>query len=133
MNVKPAHVILVASILILLSLFSLIDTGINVQAAALNSNYEGFADGGARFVMYYADWCGHCQKAKPMFEGLIKSGGYKGAKFEMVSPEKEPEKAKGLDIQGFPTFILHKGDGSNVPYEGPREEAGIKSFLDSNM
>jgi len=89
------------------------------------------------FTMYYADWCGHCKKAKPEFEGLIKKGPItvngKKCNFQMVSPEKEPSKAKGKPIRGFPTFLLDTPDGQTVEYRGERNTEGYLKFINETL
>jgi thiol-disulfide isomerase/thioredoxin len=89
------------------------------------------------FTMYYADWCPHCQSVKPEFEELIKKGdvevGGKKCKIQMVSPEKEPEAAKGKDIKGFPTFLLESAEGQVFEYKGERNTAGYLAFINEKL
>ena len=89
------------------------------------------------FTMYYADWCGHCQQAKPAFTEFAASGkikiGEQDCIVRMVSPEKEPEKAKGKTIKGFPTFLLETTDGKVVEYTGERNVDGYTAFLNTNL
>lgn len=85
------------------------------------------------FTMYYADWCGHCKNAKPDFEKLVAKGqvdvGGKKCNVRMVSPEKEPELAKGKPIKGFPTFLLEMPDGTVTEYKGERSTPGYLEFI----
>ena len=89
------------------------------------------------FTMYYADWCGHCKTAKPAFEEMMKKGPIdvngKKCQIRMVSPEKEPEKAKGKPIRGFPTFLMETPDGKTVEYRGPREPNGYLEFINKTL
>ena len=93
---------------------------------------EGFtAD--ATFYMFGVDWCPHCVSAKPEFEALGPTAtiGGKTVHCVYVNPEKEPEKAKGFEIDGYPTLILQKADGSLQKHGGPRTQAGFLEFLQS--
>lgn len=70
---------------------------------------------------------------KPSFaefaaDGVIDVGGKKIA-VEMVQPEKEPEKAKGVNVKGFPTFLYSDAAGKVVEYEGPRSPDGWLAFI----
>ena len=101
---------------------------------------QGFQSGapdGTTFTMYYADWCGHCQTAKPEFTEFAKQGilkiGNENCKIRMISPEKEPEAAKGKNIKGFPSFLLETADGKTVEYTGERNTAGYMAFLNANL
>ena len=89
------------------------------------------------FTMYYADWCGHCKTAKPGFEKLKSSGPVivngKKCEFQMVSPEKEPEKAKGKPVRGFPTFLLESPDGQIVEYKGSRDSDAYLKFINDTL
>ena len=89
------------------------------------------------FTMYYADWCGHCKRAKPEFQEMIKKGpiDVNGTKchIRMVSPEKEPDAAKGKPIRGFPTFLLETPDGKIQEYRGERSTPNYLAFINQML
>ena len=95
---------------------------------------EGFAsgDGKTTFTMYYADWCPHCKSVKPSF-GEFAGQGAKNINgkpiFISMVEEKEVDKANAPKIDGYPTFILQKSDGTTMTYEGERTPDGWTSFL----
>lgn len=89
------------------------------------------------FTMYYADWCPHCQTAKPEFSELVKKGeikvGETRCKIRMIQPEEQPEEAKGKPFRGFPTFLLETTDGQFVEYKGERNTQGYLEFLNQEL
>jgi thiol-disulfide isomerase/thioredoxin len=89
------------------------------------------------FTMYYADWCPHCQTAKPDFSALVEKGdvvvGSKRCAIRMVNSEKEAEKMKGKDVKGFPTFLLETTEGETVEYKGPRSTDGYLKFINEKL
>ena len=122
----------VLSVLVLLAMYGL---GVNFNRKLL----QGFQSAPAMntFTMYYADWCGHCQAAKPSFtefanQGTITVGNTKCA-IRMISPETDPEAAKGKQIKGYPSFLLETVDGETVEYTGERNVDGYMSFLNSTL
>jgi len=88
------------------------------------------------FTMYYADWCGHCKKAKPDFEQFMAKSpvDINGTPcvIRMISPEKQPEEAK-RKLNGFPTFMLDTTDGQTVEYKGERTMDGYLKFLNDTL
>ena len=123
------HFMVLAVVILALVFVHLISRGQEVVG------YEGFEGSGARFVMYYADWCPHCQSVKPAFTDFVSSGftaGDKKVAIEMVEEKQIPADVKS-GIQGYPTFTLYKADGSTVDYSGPREVSAMKDFLQQNM
>ena len=93
--------------------------------------------GDATFTMYYADWCGHCKTAKPAFEKMASSGPVivngKKCTLQLVSPEKEPEKAKDKPIRGFPTFLFESPEGQVVEYKGERNTDAYLKFINETL
>jgi thiol-disulfide isomerase/thioredoxin len=105
----------------------------------LGSIREAFQNlqGADTFTLYYADWCPHCQSVKPAFEEFAKNGfvtvAGKNVKVQMVQPEKEPEKAAGKPIKGYPTFLLETAQGKTVEYQGERTPSGYLEFLNKQL
>lgn len=91
------------------------------------------------FTMYYADWCPHCQAAKPEFKELVEKGyigeGAARCKVKMVGLEENPEemKAAGDKIKGFPTFMLETPGGQTYEYQGERNTAGYLAFINEKL
>jgi thiol-disulfide isomerase/thioredoxin len=124
-------------VLSLLGLIVMYGFGIKFNNPTVLQGFQGGAPAMNTFTMYYADWCGHCQQAKPGFTEFAAGGkikvGQNDCVIRMVSPEKEPEKAKGKTIKGFPTFLLETADGKVVEYTGERNTDGYMAFLNSNL
>lgn len=94
---------------------------------------EGFSNDAANptFVMYYADWCPHCQTAKPELEKLGTKQTIGGTTVQIQKMEEKdiPEAVKP-NIRGYPTIQLLNPDGSvKADYEGERTAAGFLEFL----
>lgn len=111
-----------------------------ILAALLLMKYgysnEGFQGGTDKFVMYYADWCPHCQSVKPAFKEWSKKGSVqingKTVFVEMVE-EKEKDKMAGKPIRGYPTFLLETSGGKFKEFEGDRSPSGWESWIKSNL
>ena len=103
---------------------------------------QGFQGGGPApdvptFTMFYADWCGHCKKAKPDFVEFMGDGtktiGDKTVKIEMVNADSGNPKVEAFQVKGYPTFCLQTTDGKVTEYKGKRETAGYLEFLNSSL
>lgn len=98
---------------------------------------QGFGDYGqtnekGTFTMYYADWCPHCQTAKPLFKEFMESGtkNINGilVKMRMIE-EKDIQKGVDPDIKGYPSFLYSDAAGKTVEFDGPRTAQGFEAFL----
>jgi len=86
--------------------------------------------------MYYADWCGHCQRTKPEFAklGSTMTIGEKLVKIVSVNADKDPEALKGKEIRGYPTIHLYGPKGNLVQeYSGERNKTGFEQFLNQHV
>jgi thiol-disulfide isomerase/thioredoxin len=94
--------------------------------------------GNYEFVMYYADWCPHCQTAKPEFGalGATKTIDGRVVAIRAVNPESAPEavKTSAGEIGGYPTFHLYDPEGRLLEeYKGERNTAGFLQFLEEKV
>jgi len=79
------------------------------------------------FVLFYAEWCGHCTKLMPTWDAFIKK--YKDNKsisFKKISCVKHPNICSAF-VKGYPTLILFN-DGKK--YEYTKREKNEKEFKD---
>ena len=96
----------------------------------------------AEFIMYYADWCPHCKTCKPDFDtfsgnGTIVVGGQdvvvKAYESTADAAKLQEAKARGVKIEGFPTFVLTTTDGSVYKHEGARKSDEYLKFLNEKL
>lgn len=130
--INTKYMMVIGIIIIVLVFIHLIARGQDVPL----DGFEGFqGSSGPRFVMYYADWCPHCQSVKPAFQEFVSSGFSDAGKkvaVEMVEEKSIPADVKST-IQGYPTFVLYKADGSTMEYHGARDVSAMKDFIGQNM
>lgn len=105
------------------------------QNAVTNSGGGGTSV--KKLVLYYAPWCGHCQKLKPTWAQLESSYdgkvlGGQTIKIEKVNGDDDKETVQALNINGFPTIVLYKDDGDKLMYNGDRSFKDLVTFLNTN-
>lgn len=130
----------VLTILAVVAYFAVKKSGFMVK-----QGFQNPVDGKHEFIMFYANWCPHCKTALPDFETFAESGitvngqNVKMSKYDNASESAEDKKAfddikaKGVEIKGFPTFILVTADGKTVEYKGERSITGYTKFLNEQL
>jgi thiol-disulfide isomerase/thioredoxin len=82
--------------------------------------------------MYYAEWCGHCKRAKPEFEKLSQNyqGKVKILAINAESPENK-DLVKSQNIEGFPTIRYYPSglSGKYDEYIGSRTYSDFVQYL----
>jgi len=134
-------IFLVIALIIVLAIFRPaspflnLGVGFNAHIGELRGSFEFEAfdnQNGPTFVMYYAQWCGHCKTAKPQFQQLMDN--YKGSvKLMMVDCEapENKELVQSQGIKGFPTLRYYSGGISEnfQEYNGGRTYGDFTQFL----
>jgi len=85
------------------------------------------------FRMFGVHWCGHCTRAKPIFES-INVNGLEKKYIDCEKGENETIVNKFKDmIKGYPTFILSKENSNPVtfPQDKDRTRESIEDWLSS--
>ena len=144
-NYKFIGILLIAALFILAAYYVFK----NFVKPKLNPNYvenrefsptaqgEGEAEGVADLYMFKVDWCPHCKKALPVWEGLAEEyqgkniNGYK-MNFILVDGEADPETADKYNVKGYPTIKLVK-DNQIIEYDAKPDHDTILQFLNSTL
>ena len=84
--------------------------------------------GSLKILKFEADWCGPCQKMKPIFSTVSKEFGASVA-FESIDVDKQPRLAETYKVELLPTVIAVK-DGKVVGRStGFMNAAKLKGFI----
>lgn len=67
-------------------------------------NFDENIKDGIKFVAFTADWCGYCQKQKPVLKEIADQNIWIGE----VNPDNSPSLVQRYGIAAFPAFLLFK-------------------------
>ena len=91
------------------------------------------------FVMFFTDWCHHCQSAKPELKKLedklnSSNNNVNNVKVNIIRVNCEEEKslAKKYEIAGYPTFKLITANGVEEYNQGP-DHKQMLNYLQNNV
>jgi protein disulfide-isomerase A1 len=106
------------------------------ELVGLNFEEVVFDDSKDVFVEFYASWCGHCKRLKPIWENLGEK--YAAIKDRLVIAKMEAQDndlppTVPFRIAGFPT-LKFKPAGSKdfIDYEGDRSFESLVSFVEEH-
>ena len=127
--------LLVAILLVLYFVYNkyLVKEGFEVEPAKVEEEIGE----GKNLLMFYADWCGHCKKLKPVWDELAEeingdeTNGCKMMKINCSTPDEEPSQKEIMQkyqVSGYPTIKLVE-NGNVTDFEGERSKEGIMHFL----
>jgi thioredoxin-like negative regulator of GroEL len=109
---------------------------IKVSSPQTVSNFNTHTKKGYWIVLYYADWCPHCQMMKPewnKFVDQMKSNrDINVAEIESQYLDKVDPSHK-TNIQGFPSIISCNNGKKITDFSGPRTSQEITSFANNNV
>ena len=87
---------------------------------------------GKQAVLFYADWCGHCKKLKPIWDETAKEINVDGTKMIKVNcgdgTDSDKKTMEKYSIDGYPTIIIFN-DGEPTPYTGKRTKDDLKEIF----
>jgi thiol-disulfide isomerase/thioredoxin len=91
------------------------------------------------YVLFYADWCGHCKKLKPIWEEFkndSKDKGFMVSSFDCSKGSEDPnigELTGRFGVKGFPTVHYFLNGVHTGQYEGERNLEALKRHSEHNM
>ena len=94
-----------------------------------DSMIGGGNNDGPEVYLFKAEWCGHCNSFKPVWNEL--NDKYK-SKYNFVTfdSDKNKKEMQQWQIKGFPTIMLKNKDGQVVEFRGSRDIETLSMFLD---
>jgi thiol-disulfide isomerase/thioredoxin len=87
---------------------------------------------GTKLVLFYADWCGHCKKIKPIWDETAASVNKEENKMIKVNcgegSAADEEVMKKYNIEGYPTIIKFI-NGKPFEYKGDRDSDSFRDVF----
>lgn len=121
--------------LFLLVILKITSESVNGFGYDYGFSLEGFATAQpvGDFLIVKAEWCGHCQRAKPEFEKLVQMGALpiksgEVLKIRILDSDVDKEEVSKLGVRGFPT-LMARIKGKTYEYPGERTAEGVKQYL----
>lgn len=88
-------------------------------------NFEENIKNGIKLVAFTADWCGFCQKQKPILKEISENNIWIGE----VNPDKNPSLVYKYGISAFPAFLLFKDGKVIANFAGYRTKYELLNTL----
>ncbi len=85
-------------------------------------------------IMFFADWCGHCVRAKPIFHNIAEMN-MLNSSFATVDCSDRNEHYPNVKniCKGYPTFVKYKNGKREKTYEGSSSDPeSLFQFLSSH-
>lgn len=80
-------------------------------------------------VLYYANWCGHCQHMKPEWEKTVNNlKNNKNLNIAEVESESMQHMNPKVEIMGFPSLKMYNNGKQQAEFEGQRTADVIEEF-----
>lgn len=127
---------LVILLIILIVLYFVYDKFLKEGMANSNEitsdDVDGHVKSGTKLVLFYADWCGHCKKIKPVWEETSSEVNDEELKMIKVNcgegTSADQKIMKKYSIDGYPTIIKFV-NGKAQLYQGERDVESFKEAL----
>ena len=85
-----------------------------------------------KLVMFYADWCGHCRKLKPVWDEAAADVNKEDTKMIKINcgngTDDDEKLMKKYNIQGYPTIIKFI-NGKPSEYQGDRDADSFREMF----
>ena len=119
-------------LLLLLGYVTIIEAGSSTIVDLTENNFNTYIE---RYpyvmIVFYAPWCGHCQKFEPIFKKVAEEM-KRSTAFARVDVTKQKKIAKRYQINGFPTlkwFVQGNVDVS-IRHAIPREKDALVQWIE---
>jgi thiol-disulfide isomerase/thioredoxin len=91
----------------------------------------------AKVMVFTADWCPHCKRAKPEWEKFVETnngkiiGNYQIVTETVDCSDGENPKIQQYSIDGYPTLFLLKDENQRISFDAKITEENLNGFINS--
>ncbi|KAH0566889.1 thioredoxin domain-containing protein 5 homolog [Cotesia glomerata] len=89
------------------------------------------------FIMFYAPWCGHCQRLAPTWETLaemLNEEEDSRVKIAKVDCTTDSSICSEHDVTGYPTLKFFKaGENNGIKFRGTRDLPSLTAFINEQL
>jgi thiol-disulfide isomerase/thioredoxin len=119
-------------LIILVVLYFVYDKFLKEGFETQSGNLEDQLNSGTKLVLFYADWCGHCKKIKPVWDETAKEVNVDEVKMIKVNcgegTDEDQRIMKKYSIDGYPTIIKFVNGKASL-YQGERDSDSFKEMF----
>ena len=126
-RVLTVELLTIILILILISLFTYIDSRQFMLEGFTGSNQDTDKKIRKKLICFHAEWCGHCKRMMPEWKKFKQE--YPDHCEDYEDKDITDEQREKYGVNGYPTIIVEETDGVVKPYEGERTYAAFKKCL----
>jgi protein disulfide-isomerase-like protein len=84
-------------------------------------------------MLFYADWCGHCNNFMPTFDKFSNNVNKSKVNIIKFNADNEQRYVRSFNIEGFPTLLLHEPKSNKfINYSGDRSIGDLVKFVNEN-
>jgi thiol-disulfide isomerase/thioredoxin len=84
-------------------------------------------------MLFFADWCPHCKKVKPIWENLRDKLDGKNIVFKEIDCSNDNPLKDKYTISGYPTFILINKNNKPVYFDGNPTQENLEAFIQNSI
>lgn len=112
-----------------------------IQELDTKEAMTGSSNNEAEIIFFFADWCPHCTKAKPIVDELKskynnRTINNKKVSFKYIDCSVETQDMKRdmekYDVESFPTIVIQNGD-KVTKFEDKVEAEALSEFIEKNI
>ena len=113
MTLHNKLIIIVIVLIIILLILPYLNKGSYFSAvtptdySSANENNQNNQNNNTIVLIFFADWCGYCKKAKPTFDKLAND--YPN-KVQLIDSDKNKDLLSKYSVKSFPTIMTNTGD-----------------------
>lgn len=138
MNIFVGLMVIIGVIFAMVVIISFVSAKVKSDDKMIKEKYADNTtdDSKNKIVLYYADWCGHSNNFLPIWKKFINEckSEYPNVLIDTIECSGgNSDMCLQKGIEGFPTVMMYKTDGSSQQFNDNRTVEALLSFVKKNV